>query len=374
MAGRAGHPTRCARMRRRAHRPRRAGRAVIIRLAFHLRDTAAFLRIINTPPRGIGETTIAQIQALARRNHLTLWEALEEMLTRAKEAPLRAARALASFHALIRTLAEEGKSLRMTEFFRSLLDRTGYVAMLKDQNTPESEGRVENLLELVNAVAAAEEAGEGLTAFLDRAALVSDTDDYDERARVTLMTLHSAKGLEFEAVFLAGLEEGLLPHKMSMDDDAGLEEERRLCYVGMTRAKDRLVLSSSATRRFWGEEGRRNTRRSRFLGEIPDKFTERLSSSGRVETSWEGSLNSRESIERFLQTTGFDSRLQARRTSAPTASGSRWRRGSRVRHPKYGIGTVIACEGEGEQEKLTISFPGYGAKKMLPHFAALEKA
>jgi len=344
------------------------------RLAFNLRDTAAFLRIINTPPRGIGETTIAQIQALARENRLTLWEALEEMLARSKEAPVRAARCLGSFHALIRTLAEEGKSLRMTEFFRSLLDRTGYLAMLKDQNTPEAEGRVENLLELVNAVAAAEEAGEGLTAFLDRAALVSDTDDYDERARVTLMTLHSAKGLEFEAVFLAGLEEGLLPHKMSMDDDAGLEEERRLCYVGMTRAKDRLVLTSSATRRFWGEEGRRNTHRSRFLSEIPDKFTERLSSSGRVETQWQGAFNSRESIERFLKTTGFDSRLTPSRSSAPIPAGSKWRRGNRVRHPKYGIGTVIACEGEGEQEKLTISFPGYGAKKMLPQFATLERA
>jgi len=344
------------------------------RLAFNQRDTAAFLRIINTPPRGIGETTVAQIQALARENRLTLWEALEEMLVRAEEAPVRAARALASFHTLIQTLAEEGKNLRMAEFFRSLLDRAGYLAMLRNQNTPESEGRVENLLELVNAVAAAEEAGEGLTAFLDRAALVSDTDDYDERARVTLMTLHSAKGLEFDAVFLAGLEEGLLPHKMSMEDDAGLEEERRLCYVGMTRAKDRLVLTFSATRRFWGEEGRRNTRRSRFLGEIPDKLTERLSSPGRVETKWQGALNSRESIERFLRTTGFDSRLQGERNGAPAASGSRWRRGSRVRHPKFGVGTVIACEGEGEEEKLTISFPGYGAKKVLPHFGTLEKA
>jgi len=344
------------------------------RLAFNQRDTAAFLRIINTPPRGIGETTVAQIQALARENRLTLWEALEEMLVRAKETPVRAARALASFHTLIRTLAEEGKELRMPEFFRSLLDRTGYLAVLKSQNTPEAEGRVENLLELVNAVAAAEEAGEGLTAFLDRAALVSDTDDYDERARVTLMTLHSAKGLEFDSVFLTGLEEGLLPHKMSMEDDAGLEEERRLCYVGMTRARDRLVLTFSAMRRFWGEEGRRSTRRSRFLGEIPDKFTERLSSSGRVETAWEGALNSRESIERFLRTTGFDSRLQSGGTSARAGSGSKWRRGSRVRHPKFGIGTVIACEGEGQDEKLTISFPGYGAKKVLPQFAGLEKA
>ena len=347
------------------------------RLAFNRRDTAAFLRIINTPPRGIGETTLAQLGALARESSLTLWEALEEALARAAGSPARATRSLAAFHALIEALGEEGRRLSLSEFFRSLLARTGYLEMLKAENTPEAEGRIENLLELVNAAAAAEDAGEGLTAFLDRAALVSDADQYDERARVTLMTLHSAKGLEFSAVFMPGLEEGLLPHRMSLDDDGGLEEERRLCYVGMTRAKDRLVLTSSLTRRFWGEEGRRSTRPSRFLSEIPEPFTERLWGSGRVQTQWEGALNSPESIQRFLRQNGLgraEAAGTSRQATARRLTSSAWKRGSLVRHPKYGIGTVLAAEGDGDDEKVTVSFPGYGAKKLIPRFAALEKA
>ena len=347
------------------------------RLAVNRRDTAAFLRVINTPPRGIGETTLAQIQSVARESRLTLWEALDEMLARAAGNPNRTTRALRAFQYLMLKLAEDYGRMSMSEFFRGLLSKTGYLDMLKAEGTPEAQGRIENLQELVNAAAETEESGEGLTAFLDRAALVSDADDYDERARVTLMTLHSAKGLEFSGVFMPGLEEGLLPHKLSLDDDAALEEERRLCYVGMTRAKDRLALSSAATRRLYGEEGRRTTRRSRFLAEIPEQYTERLEPAGRVQTRWEGALNSRDSIDRFLRGNGFSNRLQANRgqvsrSAVPSASG--WRRGSRVRHPKYGVGTILACEGHGEDEKLTISFPGYGAKKLLPRFAELEKA
>lgn len=347
------------------------------RLAVNRRDTAAFLRVINTPPRGIGETTLAQIASLARENQLTLWEALEEIVGRSTGNPNRASRALRAFQYVIMTLAEDHSRLAMSEFFRGLLVKTGYLDMLRTEGTPEAQGRIENLQELVNAAAETEESGEGLTAFLDRAALVADADDYDERARVTLMTLHSAKGLEFSAVFMPGLEEGLLPHKLSLDDDAALEEERRLCYVGMTRAKDRLALSCAATRRFYGEEGRRMTRRSRFLAEIPEKFTERLEAGARAQTRWEGALSSRESIERFLHSNGLSERREASRGAAsrnPVPSGSAWSRGSRVRHPKYGVGTILACEGHGDDEKLTVSFPGYGAKKLLPRFAELQKA
>jgi ATP-dependent DNA helicase UvrD/PcrA len=344
------------------------------RLAVNRRDVAAFLRVINTPPRGIGETTLAQLETFARENRLTLWEALEESLARAARSPSRSARALANFRNLMLAVTEDSQRLRMSEFFRGILTRTGYLDMLRAENTPEAESRQENLQELVNAAAAAEEGGEGLTAFLDRAALVSDADEYDERARVTLMTLHSAKGLEFSAVFMPGLEEGLLPHNLSLDDDAALEEERRLCYVGMTRAKDRLTLSWSSFRRFFGEDGRRSTRPSRFLKEIPAALTERLVGSGKVERRWEGALNSRESIERFLRVNDLRPRapgLQAA-GSRPRTAGN-WKLGSRVRHPKYGLGVVLACEGEGDETKITVSFPGYGAKKLIPRFAALER-
>jgi DNA helicase-2/ATP-dependent DNA helicase PcrA len=188
------------------------------------------------------------------------------------------------------------------------------------------------------------------------------------------MTLHSAKGLEFSAVFMPGLEEGLLPHKLSLDDDAGLEEERRLCYVGMTRAKDRLALSWSSFRRFFGEDGRRNTRPSRFLNEIPTELTERLVGSGRVETRWEGALNSRESIERFLRVNNLNPRAEAGQgAGARQRPVGNWKLGSHVRHAKYGLGVVLACEGEGDDTKITVSFPGYGAKKLIPRFAALER-
>jgi len=176
-------------------------------------------------------------------------------------------------------------------------------------------------------------------------------------------------------VFMAGLEEGLLPHKMSMDDDAALEEERRLCYVGMTRAKDRLTLSWSSSRRSYGEEGRQSTRRSRFLAEVPAEFTERLDVSPKPPARWDGALNSRESVQHFLEVNNFSRRLEPRRPAVSRAqAGGKWKRGSRVRHAKYGLGTILASEGEGDDEKLTISFPGYGAKKLLPRFAALEKA
>ena len=345
------------------------------RLAINPRDSAAFLRVVNTPPRGIGETTLAQLESIARESQLTLWEALEESLVRARDNLSRSSRALKGFRQLIVALTEDQKRLGLSEFFTSILEKTGYLDMLRSEDSPEAEGRIENLEELVNAAAETEESGEGLTAFLDRAALVADTDQIEERARVTLMTLHSAKGLEFSVVLMPGLEEGLLPHKLSLDDDAALEEERRLCYVGMTRAKDRLTLSCAATRRSYGEEGRQSTRRSRFLSEIPAEFTEPLNGSGRVQIRWQGALNSRDSIERFLQSNGFQERIEQ---SRPTLRRSdqpedKWRRGSQVRHPKYGVGTILACEGQGEDQKLTVSFPGFGAKKLMPRFATLEK-
>src|SRR5208337_35690 len=166
-------------------------------------------------------------------------------------------------------------------------------------------------------------------------------DDYDEHARVTLMTLHSAKGLEFETVFLVGMEEGLFPHQFSLNDPVGIEEERRLCYVGMTRAKNRLTLSWARQRRSFARESYEETKSSRFLREIPQELLEPFSSAG------------------------FSARSTAR---------SRWRIGSKVRHAKFGVGTILGAEGEGEDTKLTVSFPDYGQKKFMAQYATLEKA
>jgi DNA helicase-2/ATP-dependent DNA helicase PcrA len=349
------------------------------RLVTNLRDSACLLRILNTPPRGIGGTTVGALEASARRATLSLWEALEQELA-AKLLPARALRALEGFYELIRQLVAAREQLTISGFLRELLDRTRYLEMLRQENTPEAEDRIENLQELVNAAAEAEERGETLAEFLDHAALVSDADDYDERARVTLMTLHSAKGLEFSVVFLAGLEEGLFPHKLSLDDDAALEEERRLCYVGMTRARDRLVLSRGRSRRSFAREDSEITRPSRFLREVPSELIETLTgtmSGAKPRTVWENALSSKAEIHRFLQERGASTRKSGfggLKAGATARASSHWKLGSLVRHPKFGLGTVLGCEGDGDDIKLTVSFPGYGTKKFVERYAHLEKA
>ncbi|HXW14459.1 MAG TPA: 3'-5' exonuclease, partial [Terriglobia bacterium] len=287
--------------------------------------------------------------------------------------PGRALKALGSFHALMKQLMADQAGMLMGQFFKSVLDRTRYVEILKQENQPEAQDRIENLQELVNAAVEAEEQGITLAEFLDHAALVSDSDDYDERARVTLMTLHSAKGLEFNRVFLVGMEEGLFPHKLSLDDDAGIEEERRLCYVGMTRARDRLILSWARQRRAWGRDSLEGSRRSRFLDEVPPNLLENVSAqASKARTTWENAVNSVASAERFLRERGIDRRPGMGRGESSRQS-PRWKLGSKVRHAKYGIGTVLEFEDDGEDSKLTISFPGYGRKKMVERFAGLER-
>ncbi|HEV2491899.1 MAG TPA: UvrD-helicase domain-containing protein [Terriglobia bacterium] len=349
-------------------------------LASNLRDSASLTRIFNTPPRGIGDTTVAALGQSARERKLTLWEALEQELAE-RQLPARALRALQSFHELIREFVRERDAGSIAAFFRNILERTGYLRMLEMENTSEAEGRIENLRELVNAAAAAESAGETLAEFLDRAALVSDSDDYDERARVTLMTLHTAKGLEFSTVYMVGLEEGLFPHKLSTEDQEEIEEERRLCYVGMTRAKDRLILTWAGQRRSFAGESYGHTKRSRFLNEIPAQLIEVLNprpASAKPRTSWASPVNSRQGVQEFLRhrgyTPGRDRASPRLSFSGPRSAPSRWKLGTQVRHAKYGLGTVVGCEGEGDDVKVTVSFPGYGQKKLVERYADLEKA
>jgi len=174
-------------------------------------------------------------------------------------------------------------------------------------------------------------------------------------------------------VFVVGMEEGLFPHKMTLDDDAGIEEERRLCYVGMTRARDRLTLSWAKQRRMYGRDSMEGSRRSRFLDEVPANLLENVGAqASKARTSWENAVNSVAGAERFLRDRGADRRPGLGRGEPPRQS-ARWKLGSKVRHAKYGIGTILECEDNGEDSKLTISFPGYGRKKMVERFAGLEK-
>src|SRR5271166_3652236 len=239
-------------------------------------DSVSLLRIINTPARGIGKSTIEQIEQYGLQNELSVWSAIGRMLEENQFAG-RAESALRVFKTMMEELATAAAEGKVDGLLREILARTGYARMLETDNDPEAESRLGNLNELVNAASEAAERGETIAEFLDHAALVSDTDNLDERAPVSLLTLHNAKGLEFPIVFLAGMEEGLFPHMRSLDSKAAMEEERRLCYVGMTRSEKRLFLTSARYRRRFGGGQQEATIPSRFLSEVPQALVQDLS-------------------------------------------------------------------------------------------------
>lgn len=247
------------------------------RLAIFPDDDIALLRVINTPPRGIGKSTVDSLSALAREHDSSLWVALCKMLDQASSG--RAIAPLKDFRALIDNLQRQVATSSPADLMQSILAGSGYFDMLTQRDSSEDTARADNLRELVNAMAEGSERGETLTDFLDHAALVSDADSYDEQALITMMTLHSAKGLEFDHVFLTGLEEGIFPHSRSQNDTEELEEERRLCYVGMTRAKETLTLTRAVYRRMYGSERLTGSLPSRFLQEIPAELIDTASGS-----------------------------------------------------------------------------------------------
>jgi DNA helicase II / ATP-dependent DNA helicase PcrA len=484
-------------------------------------DSVSLLRVINTPARGIGKTTMEVVERIALETGRSLWGAIGECIDRGL-IPARALQALKSFRDLIedaRAMAagtyaehlqenanlEEAKNvwgrmsssvLRSTapqvealesddsefdptafnfgsseeipaessaklgsevefptealeektetnepidgfrspggpaniaEILKFLIDRTGYIKLLEEEDTPEAYSRIENIRELVNAAMDSKDRGETLDQFLDHAALVSDADAYDERAQITLMTLHAAKGLEFPLVFLCGMEEGLFPHSRTFLNPDDIEEERRLCYVGMTRAMDQLVLTRAVYRRRYGTDLPEASVPSRFLEEIPAELIEELGRVGRALPranavpnfssggSWNWKQNRRAgapaphgteqhhyAYEDEDQSSEWNERSAASRPSAPkynsidniaeffASRGKKFslpkiqveepkgrrgfRPGQKVKHPKYGEGTVYQREGDGEEAKITVQFPRFGLKKLVEKYAQLEKA
>jgi DNA helicase-2/ATP-dependent DNA helicase PcrA len=307
------------------------------------------------------------------------------------------------------------------DILKFLIDRTGYIRLLEAEDTPEAFSRIENLRELVNAAADSRDRGETLDQFLDHAALIADTDDYDARSQITLMSLHAAKGLEFPLVFLSGLEEGLFPHSRTMLQPDDVEEERRLCYVGMTRAMDQLILTRAVYRRRYGTDLPEASVPSRFLEEVPAPLIEELGrrrttgmSTARVgagdsparshsddhtsthysyededqSAAWKRPgvaaarqkpsapakpYNSIENIAEFFASRG--KKFTVPKTAPEEPTGKRgFRPGQKVRHPKYGEGTVYQREGEGEEAKITVQFPRFGLKKLVEKYAQLERA
>jgi len=490
-------------------------------------DSVSLLRVINTPVRGIGKTTMEVVERVALETGLSLWGAIGECIER-QLLPARALQALKSFRDLIEdaramaagmyaerlqesTAPEDigggvgtgalarpagqrhasdlgtesadetefdpmafdfgdpepdtlgsaspetqqisaerdqsqasgdpqsdapievfrspGGPANIAEILKFIIDRTGYIKILEDEDTPEAYSRVENIRELVNAAMDSKDRGETLDEFLDHAALVSDADAYDERAQITLMTLHAAKGLEFPLVFLCGLEEGLFPHSRTFLNPDDVEEERRLCYVGMTRAMDQLVLTRAIYRRRYGTDMPEASVPSRFLEEIPAELVEELGTTrsrvGRtfgsdrigvynsqrmgvsgnrgartgmsephgqhyayededqsaewqertvpVRASSAPKYNSIDNIAEFFASRG--KKFSVPKVPVEKPKGRRgFRPGQKVKHPKYGEGTVFQREGEGEEAKLTVQFPRFGLKKLVEKYAQLEKA
>jgi DNA helicase-2/ATP-dependent DNA helicase PcrA len=481
-------------------------------------DSISLLRVINTPVRGIGKTSIETLERVALETGLSLWGAIAEAIKR-QLLPLRALAALKGFTGMIEdgrailggtyaqrldqtaraeaeqeaawpraarpretddadlelpsddtdfspdnfsfdfapveedfpaassapeiaaihldqdveaggrpdsrqdasaANAEAAVAASTADILKFLIDRTGYINLLEQEDTPEAYSRIENLRELVNAAMDSRERGETLDQFLDHAALVSDADAYDEAAPITLMTLHAAKGLEFSLVFLGGLEEGLFPHSRTFLQPDDVEEERRLCYVGMTRAMDTLILTRAVYRRRYGTDLPEASIPSRFLEEVPAGLMEELGGSRRragvavghspaagharanrlqpdeqpsphyayededQSASWAGSAkpqtashsgksyNSIDNIAEFFASRGKKFSLPKQPLEEPLGKKG-FRPGQKVRHPKYGEGTVYQREGEGEDAKITVQFPRFGLKKLVEKYAQLER-
>jgi DNA helicase-2/ATP-dependent DNA helicase PcrA len=397
-----------------------------LKLAMNPHDSIALMRVINTPPRGLGKQTLDELARRAKDYGVSLWETLAIITDPAQVQTGFAARAsnsLKNFQKIITDLVSLAQREPASEVVKAAILDSGYAEYLKTENSEEAESRLENLQELVNAAVDYDnEEGGGLRDFIDSAALVSDSDDYERDAPVTLMTMHSAKGLEFPVVFIVGLEDGLFPHSRSAADPAELEEERRLCYVAITRAEQVLYVSHAMKRRVYGEE--MASEPSQFLNEMPPDLLEDLTrgaswlsfarSSSRMESvatakalrgeprqeqrRFEGkTYDSVESIADYFRQRGqqvsqhtprgetqrpatppqpiIKRRSEAERAAASeSAATAGFVPGTHVRHAKYGRGLVLRREGVGDAAKLTVSFPGFGQKKLIEKYAGLEKA
>lgn len=245
-----------------------------LRLVRSTDDSMSLMRILNVPARGIGKGTAEQIEKVAIQEGISYFAAIEKML-RERQLPTRAHSALDGFYGMIQGFREHAED-KIHELFDRVVEDTGYIRMLESDGSPEAEGRIENLQELRGAALDASTRGEPLGNFLDNAALVAASDNLDEEVQVSLLTIHNAKGLEFPVVFLAGMEEGLFPHSRSLESNSMMEEERRLCYVGMTRAEQHLYLTRARFRRRFGGGQQERCVPSRFLKELPEELTEKL--------------------------------------------------------------------------------------------------
>jgi len=327
-------------------------------------DSVSLRRMINVPIRGIGSGTVAKIEEYSKKQDLTLLDGVRQAAV-SGEFPKKASQALANFVTMMDGLIAERDLTKPSEFVRKVLERSGYLTDLAADDTLESKMRAENLKELVNSVADYESTAETPTlgGYLDQVSLVADVDKLEDKKNcVTLMTMHNAKGLEFPIVFITGMEEGLFPHNNSMEQDKDVQEERRLCYVGMTRARDILYLTGAACRYVYGTPQWRSP--SRFLSEIPKDMIQVTGKAARI-VATEGGL-----YEVADPKKDFDELKDPEWDEDGVAP---YALGDTVRHKKFGKGMVISLMGAGDDLKVTVSFPNHGKKQLLAKLANLVK-
>ncbi|EGR2123118.1 DNA helicase II [Vibrio metoecus] len=328
-----------------------------LRLINNRNDDTAFERVINTPPRGLGDKTLETIRFAARDRGCTLWDASVGLLND-QVLTGRAASALSRFVELINALEEEGIDMPLHVLTDHAVKTSGLLEMYQQEKGEKSKARIENLEELVTATRQFEKPEEAqdmtmLTAFLTHAALEAGEGQADEHDdAVQLMTLHSAKGLEFPQVFMVGVEEGMFPSQMSAEEAGRLEEERRLCYVGMTRAMQKLYITYAEMRRLYGQD--KYHKPSRFIRELPEGCLDEVRMKAQVSRPTSTGRFSQTVVKESFNETGFSL-------------------GSRVRHPKFGEGTIINFEGSGPQSRVQVAFNGEGIKWLVTAYARLEK-
>lgn len=317
-------------------------------------DTLSLTRVINTPRRGIGKATIDALNNAARELGTTLWEIISDE-TSVNTLAGRSAKAVNNFAQMIRNLQDQMETVPVSELVQGVLEDSGYIKDLQTQGTEEAEDRVRNVQELLNAVLQFEEESEDVTlqAFLASTALSSDLDNLKEgQTAVSLLTLHASKGLEFPVVFLVGMEQGLFPNYRSMNDPAALEEERRLCYVGITRAQERLYITHARERRLYGS--REPAVRSQFLDELPEELL----------------MTRRKSTVAYTKGAGGSSSQRATQRKQGTAH---WEVGEKVLHKIFGVGEITHIFGSGNKISLAIKFDSLGQKIIDPRVAQLQR-
>lgn len=347
-------------------------------------DSIGLERIINTPKRGIGDSTIEKIKVFAGDFDLSLYEALSQV-DKVDGLSKRSITLVEKFNSMVQGFIDEAEHLKVSELITDILDRTGYKNELFLENTDESKSRLENLEELYSAAIEFEERAEdkSLSAFLENVALVSDQDSITENGGVTLMTLHTAKGLEYPVVFIAGMEQGIFPHFSAMESSTGIEEERRLAYVGITRAKEQLYITCARQRMMFGRTMFNSL--SDFIAEIPQELVETIGnkteSFGRV-YDYDGQRASNSgNAGAYGQKNGGNSFLNAPiqmpskprfAAAAGTVAGKEVKAGVKILHKSFGKGLVIAVKETNSGKQITVQFDGPGLKSLMLDAAPIE--